>query len=226
MALVGLATMVAIYDLEDGWESKHDDWHSHEHMFERVCIPGFLRGRCYVADGDGARCFVLYEADSLDVLTSDAYLERLNNPTPWSLETMPHFQNMIRTLCRVTVSTGQGLGGKMAYVSLSPDPSRAGDLRKWIAENLATLVEQPGALGAHLLEGDDAASRVESREKELRGNADAVADWLMVIEGYSPLGSVFDQGALGQDALLEMGAASVGNVGNYSLGALLAESEI
>jgi hypothetical protein len=82
MALMGPATMVAIYDLEEEWESKHDDWHSHEHMHERVGIPGFLRGRRYVADGDGTRCFVLYEVDSLDVLTSDAYLERLNNPTP------------------------------------------------------------------------------------------------------------------------------------------------
>ena len=43
MALLGQAAMVAIYDLEAGWEAKHDDWHSHEHMHERVGIPGFLR---------------------------------------------------------------------------------------------------------------------------------------------------------------------------------------
>ncbi len=61
---------------------------------------------------------------------------------------------------------------------------------------------------------------------ELRGNTDALADWMLFIEGDSPLGSVFEQGPLGRDALVEMGAASVGNVTNYSLGALLTESEI
>ncbi len=224
MALLGRATMVAIYDLEAGWESRHDAWHSHEHMPERVGIPGFRRGRRYLADGGGARCFVLYEADSLDVLTSDAYLERLNHPTPWSSEIMPHFRNMVRTLCRVTVSRGRGVGGRMAVVPLSPEPARAEELRGRIAGDLATLVGQPGVLAAHVLEADGAASRIETREKELRGRSDSVADWLLVVEGYEPPGPVLAEGPLGRDALLDDGAASVGEVASYSLAVLLDES--
>lgn len=226
MALIGSAAMVAIYDLDDGWETRHDDWHSHEHMYERVGIPGFLRGRRYIADGAGPRCFVLYEADSLDVLTSDAYLERLNKPTPWSSETMPHFCNMMRTLCRVTVSIGHGLGGKMAFVALSPEPAKADDLRRHIEEAFAMVVKQPGVLSAHLLEADDDASRIKTREKELRGNTDKVADWLLLVEGYRPMSTLFETISLAREVLITTGAASVGNVADYSLGGLLAESEI
>ena len=169
---------------------------------------------------------MLYEADSLDVLTSEAYLTRLNNPTPWSSETMPHFRNMTRALCRVTESFGLGTGGKMAFVPLSPDPSKVGQLRNWIAETLAPLSEQQGMLGAHLLEGDGTASRTQTREKELRGDADGVADWLLLLEGYGFLGSVFERGPFERDALLEKGAATVGRFVSYSLSALLMESEI
>ena len=103
MSLIGSAAMVAIYDVEGGWEDRHDHWHSHEHMEERVGIPGFLRGRRYLAEGPGTRCFILYEATSLDVLTSEAYLACLNHPTAWSSQTMPHFRNVTRTLCQVRV---------------------------------------------------------------------------------------------------------------------------
>jgi hypothetical protein len=218
--------MIAIYDLDDGWDETHDDWHSHEHMHERVRIPGFLRGRRYVADRDAKRCFVLYEADSLDVLTSQAYLECLNNPTPLSLETMPHFRNMTRTLSRVTVSVGRGLGGKMAYIPLSPESSRVSEFRNGIEKILEGLVKQPGTLAAHLLEADGEASRIQTKEKELRGDSDSVADWLLIVEGYRPQTCVFETGPLTKNALSSMGAASVGNVSSYAFGALLDESEV
>lgn len=225
MALEGQATMVAIYDLEAGWEAKHDDWHSHEHMEERVGIPGFLRGRRYLADGKGTRCFVFYEAESLEALISDDYFERLNNPTSWSSELMPHFRNMTRTLCRITVTVGKGTGGKMSYVPLSPKPGQAKSLRNWIAKTIAPLGGQQGILGAHLLEGDDEASRIQTREKELRGG-DEVADWLLLLEGYDFPDSIFEKGPLQQCALLENGASMVGEITNYTLGAILMEAEI
>jgi hypothetical protein len=218
--------MVAIYDLDDGWEEQHDDWHSHEHMHERVGIPGFLRGRRYLVEGSGKRCFVLYEATSLNVLTSEAYLACLNNPTPWSLETMPHLRDMTRTLCRVTVSAGHGVGGKMAYIPLSPETSKTDALRRAIKETLSSLVGQTGTLAAHLLEGDDGASRIQTKEKELRGHSDSVADWLLLVEGDRSQVPIFETGPLAQGALMEMGAASVGSVSTYSLGALLPENEV
>ena len=53
-------------------------------MPERVAIPGFLRGRRYVALDADLEFFNLYEAASPKVLAGPDYLERLNNPTPWT----------------------------------------------------------------------------------------------------------------------------------------------
>lgn len=84
MGLLGEAAMVAWYDIAPEATSEHDDWHSHEHMPERLGIPGFLRGRRWVAPSGSPQYFVMYEVENFETLTSKPYLERLNNPTPWS----------------------------------------------------------------------------------------------------------------------------------------------
>jgi hypothetical protein len=47
MAIPGTGCFVAWYDLQPGREADHDEWHTHEHMIERVAISGFLRGLRY-----------------------------------------------------------------------------------------------------------------------------------------------------------------------------------
>jgi hypothetical protein len=42
----------------------------------------------------------------------------------------------------------------------------------------------PGLTGAHLLHADEAASRTTTREKQLRAQPDAVADRVLLVEGY------------------------------------------
>lgn len=67
-----------------GFEARDefDDWHAHEHMPERLSIPGFRRGSRRVSTDAGAGYFMLYEAQSEDTITSGPYLDRLNDPTP------------------------------------------------------------------------------------------------------------------------------------------------
>jgi hypothetical protein len=139
---------------------------------------------------------------------------------------MPHFRNMTRTLCRVAVSAGHGIGGFMSYVPLSPVPAKAHALRRSIAEAASPLVERPGTLAVHLLAGDDEASRIQTKEKDLRGSSDSVADWLLLVEGYSAQAPALATGPLGGEELLGMGAASVGAVSSYRLGALLAKDDV
>lgn len=86
-------------------------WHNAEHMPERMGIPGFVRGRRYASHGDSPQWFTLYEAASLDVLTSSAYLERLNNPTPATRETLHVFRNTARSVCLLQRAKGNAIGG-------------------------------------------------------------------------------------------------------------------
>jgi hypothetical protein len=96
MGLRGSAAVVIWSDMPDA--SKHDHWHSHEHLPERAGIPGFLRSRRYADVGGAPAYFVLYEVSAAAVMTSAAYLERLNNPTAWSREIMGAVRRLNRTL--------------------------------------------------------------------------------------------------------------------------------
>jgi hypothetical protein len=184
MALLGRGAFVAWHGIAEGREADYDRWHSHEHMLERVAIPGFLRGRRYVAAGERPRYLVVYEVADISVLNSSAYLERLNNPTAWTREVMPAVRGMNRTLCRVATSFGRGVGYAALTVCLSPHPGREGELEGRLRAELERLAGSPGLVGGHLLMADVAASRAPTQEKELRAQPDAVADWVLLVEGY------------------------------------------
>lgn len=67
-------------------EEEFNAWYDDEHLPERLAVPGYRSARRWVADGVPGRGKYLatYELDSAGVLQSDAYLQRLNNPTPWT----------------------------------------------------------------------------------------------------------------------------------------------
>ena len=174
-------------DVDPDGEDDFNAWYTREHVPERVGIPGFLRGRRYVAvDADLKYC-AFYETESLDVLTSPPYLERLNNPTEWSRRVMSRFRNMHRSACRVVLTLGRGEGGAVATLRFAPRSGREQTLRTWLVDwAMPTLLEQPGIVAAHLLEADPTASQPATRERELRGDEDQVSSWVLLVEGTGP----------------------------------------
>jgi hypothetical protein len=185
MAIAGLGCFVAWHDLQSGREADHDHWHTHEHMIERLAIPGFLRGFRYRSVAGSPRVCTMYQVESVSTLTSPAYLERLNNPTPWSKQILPLFVGMNRTLCTVASTHGHGIGGHLLTIQLAPIAGENNRLRGTLSERvLPELAARRGLCGAHLLIGDQAASQMRTQEKALRGEPDAVADWIVLIEGY------------------------------------------
>jgi hypothetical protein len=184
MALLGEGALVIWNDVAPGSEGEFDRWQIKEHMPERLAVPGFLRGRRYTADSDHPRYFTFYETASVETLGSPPYMARLNDPTPWSREIFPLWRNTTRTACRVTASRGQGIGGCVATVELAPEPQRDEELRGWLTELvLPRLVEHPDVVGAHLCEADATVSQIATKEKRDRGGSDAVARWVVLVEG-------------------------------------------
>jgi hypothetical protein len=172
------------WDIAPQMKAEWEDWHSHEHMPERARIPGFLRGTRWIADSDGPSYFVLYEVTNLGTMTGGAYLERLNNPTPWSRKMMPHHLNMVRSLCRVRASFGGGLAQALATIRFSPSPGGSRTLSKWLATDaLPNLPARKGLTGAHLLQSQPMAAAPQTAEQKIRGG-DAQADWALLICGY------------------------------------------
>jgi hypothetical protein len=157
-----------------------DAWHAHEHMPERLSIPGFLRGSRWVAADEGSGYFMLYEAQSESTITAGPYLERLNNPTPWSRKMMPHHRNMVRGLCRVEASYGAAFGQALLTVRFAAKPETAQELAPLLAE----MASRKGLVAAHLLRNIAPAQAAQTTEQKLRGG-DAAPDWIALVSGYS-----------------------------------------
>jgi hypothetical protein len=184
MSLLGKGAMVIWHDIAAGCESDYNEWHSKEHMLERVGVPGFRRGHRYRALTGSPEFLNLYEVDDIAILTSQPYLDRLNHPTPWTQKAMSYFRNNNRTLCRVAASIGDGVCVDLLTIQIAAAPGRSDELGRWLAGAMPALVERPGVLGAHYLEGDLTASRTETEEKRLRAGSDAIADRVVLVGGY------------------------------------------
>src|SRR5437660_3223380 len=152
--MLGKAAVAIWCDVPPEVREEFDDWHAHEHMPERLAIPGFLRGSRWVAADGGSGYFMLYETQSEATLTGAAYLERLNNPTPWSRKMMPQHRNMVRSLCRVRASFGGGLSHAVATIRFSPSQGTT----QWLTtEAMPKLPQRKGLTSAHLLESQPSA---------------------------------------------------------------------
>jgi hypothetical protein len=208
MPLLGSAAMLLTFDVEADAVAEHDRWHTHEHLPERLSIPGFLRGTRWVAEAGAPRYMVLYEVQSLQTLSSAAYLTRLNAPTPWTRRMMPHYRGMSRGLCAVRGSFGFGLGGVAALLRFAPRPPQSGALEHWLlGEALPGLAQAPGLTSAHLLQGAQAAEM--TNEQRIRG-ADEGVDSAVILTGYDVNAVVAQAGALaGADGLAGQGASDV-----------------
>lgn len=182
--MLGRAAVAMWWDIAPELKEEWEDWHTHEHMPERLGIPGFLRGtRCIARSGEPSY-FILYEAASLTTITGGAYVERLNHPTPWSLKMMPQHRNMVRSLCRVRASFGGGLARAVATIRFSPAPRNGARLLKWLATDaLPGLPGRKGLAAAHLLESQPMAGLPQTTEQKIRG-ADKIADWVLLVCGY------------------------------------------
>jgi len=161
------------------------DWHLHEHMPERAAIPGFRRGRRFVAldAATAPEFFTLYETENEAVLTSPAYLARLNDPTPYTKSATKGFRETARALTRVAASFGPGPGGILATVRYAAGPSAAAvsaALRDTVLPGLAKL---PQITGVHLCETDVAASGAKTAESRGRDDIGAAPERVVLVEG-------------------------------------------
>lgn len=208
MPLLGSAAMLLSFDIAPEAISGHDDWHTHEHLPERLSIPGFLRGTRWVALSGQPRYFVLYEVAQLATLSSEAYLQRLNHPSPWTSKMMPHYRGMTRGLCSVISSHGLGMGHVALLLRFAPAAEQKEALRDWLLQGLLPqLPARPGLGSVHLLEG--ALTAQMTNEQRIRG-ADAGVDWALLVTGYDQVSlQTLAETELGKTELEARGARGI-----------------
>ena len=146
MSLAGQGAVAIWHDIAPDGRAEFYAWHGREHMPERLGIPGFIRGRRYVALEGSPEYFNLYETDSPLTVTGPDYLARLNNPTPWTVATVAHFRGVARSLCRVAASFGEGQGGLVATFRYDVDDARRRRHRQRMKQHvLPSLADAPAS---------------------------------------------------------------------------------
>jgi hypothetical protein len=216
MSLLGTAALAMWWRITEDVVEEFEDWHSHEHFAERLAIPGFRRASRWRSRERRGGFFVMYELDDHAVLSSPAYLQRLNAPTPWSTKMMPHHQGMIRSQCRVVESRGSTVAAHATTVRLSPVATDGTALRHHLGGIVSGVVARQGLAGAHLLHHERPAI-AQTTEQKIRGG-DREADWVLVLVGYGAdaMADVARR-ELGPDALAAAGAAPAAEVEHYAL---------
>lgn len=183
---------------------RYDAWQSHEHTPGRLAIPGFLRGRRYIAvfpDTADRQFLTLYEVQNIEVLTSEAYLAKANDPSPLTRATTPVVRDSVRGLARVRASYGPGVGGCALALRLNPRTGGEGALEAYLTgEALPTIARRADICGAHWIVADANASAMKPVERQ--GRPTDIPNWIVMIEGLTPAAVANARDALLTDAQL------------------------
>jgi len=187
-----LAGVLAVWnDIDPESEVDYNEWYIQEHLLDRLNVPGILTARRYEVVGPGPKYFTWYRTNSVAILKSPAYLQRLTNPTEWTKRCMLSFRNMNRSACRETFDMGRGIGGAAASMELKAVAGREKNLRQRLSTLLfPELLHAPGKNGiirAHLWEADLEVTIQKNPEEALRGEKDRVVDWVVVLEALSTI---------------------------------------
>jgi hypothetical protein len=179
--LAGKAVMINWSDVAPEHRHAYYEWHCREHMVGRVSIPGFVRGRRYIAAQASRDFLVCYEVEDINVLTSAAYMTKANAPSELTRRTSPFVKNATRGLARVRATLGVGTGGCALTLRFDAAPGEDARLESHIGVALEAIVAIPEITGAHFMIADADASSVATVERQ--GRPTAVPRWIVLIEG-------------------------------------------
>lgn len=215
--MLGTAALAMWWDMAPAMRGEFEHWHVHEHFPERLALPGFLRASRWADAGGGEGFFVLYELEAYEALVSPEYLARLDAPTDWSRELMPHHRNMVRCPARTLARRGGAIAGHALTVRFTAGEGESLRLEAHVRELVDSLPGQPGLGGACLLRTDLPAI-APTTEQRIRGLADRAADGILVVTGYDEevLQGVA-QRQVSPAALTAAGAAERPVLGRYRL---------
>jgi hypothetical protein len=182
MALKGRAFVIMWHDITPQGDAQYNQWHTRQHMPERLDHAGFLRSRRGVNRGlERQIYFTLYEGADLEAFVAPDYAQSLNHPTAWTQNVAPHFRNFLRVACEIVHTSGRGVGGAVATVRLTCDEEGAAVAA--LAPALASIEGMAQVTGVHLAAARPGFSDQETSETQLRPRMhEAPFDLVLVVE--------------------------------------------
>ena len=174
-----LGLMAFWADIDHDYTLRFQEWHNCEHIPERISIPGFNVGRRYRGIGDAPKFLMFYETDTAAVFASADYMARLNDPTPWTQESLPHFGNPSRNIYSLELAAGSVAPMEAPYIhTLRFNMAEGADAATW----LAALADRDDVYRARLYAVDEEISNIMTSERQIYGGGPGQQKYLALIE--------------------------------------------
>jgi hypothetical protein len=145
-------------------EDEFHDWYDHEHIPERLRVPGFLNAERWIGSADQKVSVALYDLDNIGVLKSPAYLAVGGaNGTPWTKRVTGRTKMIIR-LEGEQILPGDTLApagaAALLLIAMNVAPEHEHEFNEWYnTEHLPQLSAVPGVLAARRYRGTGATQR-------------------------------------------------------------------
>jgi len=163
-------------DRRAGTQTEYEAWYRGDHLPDRLSIPGFRTAWRYRAIEGEPEYFTFYETDTPEVLFSEAYVNRVENPTELTRRIMSGtFTNATRALLTQAARWGMLRGAVAVSVRFDAKPGSS------LETTLRAIASRDEALSAELWTPTrpDAPTPV-SAEQRLRGPDKSVAGAALV----------------------------------------------
>jgi hypothetical protein len=169
--------ILAIFNnVAPGREAEFEEWFQHEHLAERIAVPGFVLGRRHEAVAGEPRYFNFYVTTSSAILKSPAYLDRLDHPTAMTRTVMSDiFKDMIRTVCDRVFRRGTLRGIGVVTVRFGQRPDEA-----LLRATIERLILEPAVACGEIWRAADKRDFPISMEERLRGGDRKIEACLVV----------------------------------------------
>ena len=211
--------LIVFAEVKQRDEQDLNEWYNREHIDERVNLPGFKRGRRYLAVKGAPKYLATYECSKVGDLGTPAYLALLANQTPWSQKVTASFTRFTRYTLRMQVDLTHGTGGSVTCVRFVPDPRTRKPLIAWLRDQaLPRAIARHGMLGAAAGENDVDIANAPAKAQGLDYPRADDAEWVVLLESAeAAAGQAAARALFTLTALKKFGTTRAATVGSYRL---------
>jgi hypothetical protein len=151
------------FDFSTAHEDEFHDWYDHEHVPERLRVPGFLNAERWIDDTNPKIHVATYDLESVGVLESPAYRAvGGDNQSVWTKRVTNMCGRIMRFEGEQLVPGDQTAApgaGALLVASMNIDPTVEDEFTDWYnSEHLPQLAAVPGVLSARRFRATDTAS--------------------------------------------------------------------
>ena len=155
--------LFAAFDFSTAHEDEFHDWYDHEHVPERLRVPGFLNAERWIDEQNPKIHVATYDLDNPGVLATPAYRAVIgDNQSVWTRRVTGMCRRIMRFEGEQLLPgdlTAAPNAGALLVASMNIDPAVEAEFTEWYnTEHLPQLAAVPGVLTARRFRATDTAS--------------------------------------------------------------------